>query len=163
MPIPCRTARQIGDLRYQILDRRLAETTTADVKYAVISVTGSEQEFVRVPESPNRLGILTIKFDDIQTDIDGLVLFNSAHARMILNFFQEMLGLGMKLIIINCEKGLCRSAAIGAAIVELRGGRSVWFDRRFAPNAYVRQVMLEEGRRGMAADIHSKPQNAQNP
>lgn len=143
MPVPSREPFSIGGIQYQILDRRLAEITTAGVPYAVITITGPEQSHPRIPESSNQLGVLRLKFDDIQMPIDSMTLFDVGHAGQVLDFADEMRAKGMKRIILSCEMGRCRSAAAACGIVESLGQRASWMDRRFEPNAHVRRVMAE--------------------
>ena len=143
MPVPSREPMQIGELRFQILDRQLASVTVAAEPFAVVSITGSEDSFCCIPASAHREGLLQIKFDDIRGPIDGMVPFDESHAHAILNFYRDMRAKGVRFFIVNCEMGMCRSAAVGAALAEISGGRTGWFDRRFQPNVYVRSVLLE--------------------
>lgn len=140
MPIPSREPFQIGSMKFQILDRRLMGQTTAHIPYGVISITGREQLHPCIPASACCLGVLRIKFDDIQENILGMTLFSEAHAHEIIDFYDEMRAKGARLMIINCEQGRCRSAAIGAALAEMERATS-WFDKRFEPNVHVRRVM----------------------
>lgn len=144
MPVPSREPFSIGrGLRFQILDRALASTTVAEEPYSVISITGSGQVFTPLAESPLRRGVLRIRCDDIPYKIEGMVLFDGTHARQIIDFFTDMRSSGVRLFKINCEQGRCRSAGVGAALAEIAGGRTSWFDRRFEPNAHVRRVLIE--------------------
>ena len=84
--------------------------------------------------------------DDIQIPIDSMTLFDIDHAGQVLDFADEMRGKGAKRIILSCEMGQCRSAAVGLGIAEALGRRATWFDRRFELNAHTRGTVAEAAR-----------------
>lgn len=140
MPIPSRSPFTVGTMQFQILDRALVQVTAPTVPYSVISITGSDQQHPLIPDAPHRIGLLRLKFDDIQMPIPGMTLFTEEHAREIIAFYAQIKK-STKLMVVNCEQGICRSSAVAAGLTDSERG-SAWFERRFSPNAHVRRVLV---------------------
>lgn len=147
IPQPCRTVYTGVEISIQILDRELAEKTTADEPYASIAITNDEGPFGRLAPSPNQKGVLCLRFADIPfriEDDEGLFpdIFSEEQAERILDFYTSMRATGVRLFLINCEMGRHRSAAVGAALSMVANGESRWFLRHFAVNRLVYDTLL---------------------
>lgn len=127
---------------FQILNRDLAATTTGQYPYASIAITNADSAFGKLAVSENQKGVLKIKFDDIPEQIEGMTLFTAVHANKILDFYQSI-AKDVTLFIVNCEQGICRSAAVGAGLSRIVNGEDVWFFERFSPNQYAYDGMCQ--------------------
>ncbi len=97
------------------------------------------------PELPkdNRIGYLRMKFADIERP-EFEAAFTHEQAKKIA-FFTEKVWNKCKLLMIHCYAGVSRSPAVGKAISEIyQPNYALYFDRLYAPNALVYQVLKEE-------------------
>ena len=138
-------------LRVLVLDRRLAARRTMAVEYAVISIRDSHDSIpdAVLAESPLRRAILRLRFDDIG-DIDdadeappGYLLFGESHARQIVRFVDAHLH-AIQGLIVHCEAGISRSAAVAAVLSRAINGDDAFLDEHFSANPRVRAVLTRQ-------------------
>ena len=133
---------------FQVLSRDLAGSARPKVPHIVISITISDKTFCSIPSNDDRLGLLRIKFDDIDNvprnaKYEDKVVFNEEHAKKIADFVKEHL-VDAELIVINCEAGRSRSAGVAMALHKwIEGGRGI-FNREFSPNQRVYSILRKE-------------------
>jgi len=110
--------------------------------YAIISITDCDVE-----KEPNfiqnqfLMGVLRLKFDDIENYEPGLIRFNSAIAVKILKFVEELKD-DIDILVVHCLAGVSRSAGVAAAIDDLY----IQSDKRWfmikRPNAHVYRTII---------------------
>ena len=110
--------------------------------YAIISITDCDVE-----KEPNfiqnqfLMGVLRLKFDDIENYEPGLIRFNSAIAVKILKFVEELKD-DIDILVVHCLAGVSRSAGVAAAIDDLY----IQSDKRWfvikAPNYHVYRTII---------------------
>lgn len=97
-------------------------------------------------ESPHRLGVLRLAFDDIEPTRKrphgAKTPMTLGHAREIRLFVEAHLET-VELIVVHCEAGVSRSPAVAAALWRwLEGTRGPFFDR-FRPNSHVYRTLWD--------------------
>lgn len=91
---------------------------------------------------------LVLRFDDYtpSTSNPVHVLFNKAHAKLVIDFFKEHRR--TKEIVFHCTAGISRSAALAVMFTRFIGQENmekpIWDDLFFDPNHHVIQVMEQE-------------------
>lgn len=150
-------------VRILTLSRPLAARLTMDEPYLVISIDSPGKPAPEIAESPLRVGMLRVIFNDIRRAKAGRVLFTREQAREILDFVAAHLPQA-KAIIVHCTGGLFRSPAIAAALSAILQGEQRFFDTFHARNPHVYATLLAEWRADprpaplCAADAPHRPQ-----
>ena len=104
-------------------NRRHITAIVPDNDSALISITTSDGDWPAVEGWRN---ILQLKFDDIDEEAKGRVLFNEEMAKAIIDFVERT---APSRLFINCDAGMSRSAGVAAALYEI-------FEKRRIANAY---------------------------
>ncbi len=91
------------------------------------------------------MDVLTLYFDDIIREIDGLVLFNENHAEKIINFIQK--NKSADTLLVHCYAGQSRSRAVGAFALEMLGGSGDKLLKTGSPNLHVYNTLTDVYRR----------------
>jgi predicted protein tyrosine phosphatase len=146
-------------MKVEVLSRyQMGDVQERKYKYAVISITEPTANFTNYPCSdPNLMGVLAIKFSDITEEIDfirdegGRVIMrpiSKEQARLVLDFTKSMRQQA-DAILINCDAGVSRSAAVGAAILRINGedDSHIWNSPYHYPNKYVYDLLIEESKK----------------
>jgi predicted protein tyrosine phosphatase len=142
-----------------IASRLIAEKASALIKtpHAIISITDPDSDLPAFALNENRLGILSLQFYDIE-DISaemslkdaveyltqfGDGLFKDDQASQIVDFV-ELVKDKAEGLLVHCEAGVSRSAAVAAAIELMLNSSNerVFNDRRYSPNLYVYSKLL---------------------
>lgn len=138
-------------MKFTILSEREIKKYQSNEKHVVISITSPEAKFVKLPDNPNRLGILMLKFPDLDREIERYkynnLLFNKYNAQAILNFFNLHIG-QIELVIVQCEAGISRSPAVAAALSKAIGQDDSYFFKHYIPNRLVYRTILKEANSG---------------
>ena len=111
--------------------------------YAIISIQDSHTGGFGVQFTENQFcrGVLTLRFDDIVTEVEGAVLFSDEMADEIIDFIEENRA-KVDTLLIHCYAGQSRSKAVGAFAVEMLGGdNSKYFEEGNVPNMFVYDVL----------------------
>ena len=85
-------------------------------------------------------GVLTLYFDDIVTDVDGVVLFEDDMADKIIDFIEKFRS-EVDTLLVHCYAGQSRSRAVGAFAVEMLGGDNSKYFEDGVPNQYIYDVL----------------------
>lgn len=134
---------------------QMTQVSPPEKSWALISIC-EDGEFPDVHTNDFMVDRLNLKFHDVDfyknedPKKDIRILFNEGHAKQVLNFYTEMRDRGVEVIFIHCLMGMCRSAAIAAALDKVTNGDDhVWFKVK-RPNMRVHQtIMREAAERGL--------------
>lgn len=111
-------------------------------KHIVISITSAANQELMLPNNINRVSQLFLKFDDVQ-DIDSRVIyFDQSMADDILTFVEKHLT-SISLIVVQCQAGLSRSVAIGAALSKILNYADDAIFTKGLPNMFVYTTLLD--------------------
>jgi predicted protein tyrosine phosphatase len=142
-----------------IASRLMAEKASALIKtpHAIVSITDPDTDLPAFSPNENRLGILFLQFYDLDDISDQMApkdaqeylaqfgdgLFKDDQAADIVSFVEGIKD-RIKGILVHCEAGISRSAAVAAAIELVVNGSNerVVSDRRYSPNQYVYRKLL---------------------
>lgn len=122
-----------------------------DTAFAVISVTDPSSNFIsyRTAENRNCQGVLALKFSDLidnkgLEDDNRFKLINEQQAQLIASFVRAMETV-VQMFVINCDAGICRSSAIGAAIAEYlnQDSKWIWHSTLYSPNTTVYNLVAK--------------------
>ena len=119
-----------------VLNRSSVMDFTAEEPYVVISVTDPDLPEVLIPQSPHLKSILRLSFHDIEEPYREFVLMVPEQAARIAAFVRRWQS-EVELIVVQCEGGISRSAAIAAAIAHWSYGDDQYFIDEFLPNRHV--------------------------
>ena len=138
--------------RISILDLTLAEP------HAVIQITTDPGDWPALPDDPHRVAVLRMRFDDADprtwrepgTPLPDN-LFTAAMADQILEFVERT---PVQTLVVHCEAGRSRSAAVAAAVGHIHlGDDSFIFDNpRYLPNRHVYRTLLDQHYGSYATD-----------
>jgi predicted protein tyrosine phosphatase len=149
------------------LSREKAEAYRDERRYAVISITDPDGPEAKLQDDPNRLAVLRLQFHDFtQTEEEFAAIFQEAeppewvddepakgwilptavHAEAIVGFYRS-LPPEVEKVVIHCEAGVSRSAAVGAALAHCLGQNDRQFYDKSFPNHRVRRLVIEAWRR----------------
>lgn len=117
-----------------------------EVPHIVISITSSSNDVARVRANKTCRGILRLSFPDADAPSEHFSedeLFAPEQAVMIWNFVDEHCS-HIERILVHCDAGVSRSAAVGAALARvLNGDDAEFFGGRYRPNMRVYQILLD--------------------
>ena len=126
----------------------LGTDQSPDQPFAIISIMTAATQAVRLPKSDKCLGVLRLNFPDFVKPISGwehAELFSPRMANQAWDFVETLPA--PEILLIHCEAGVSRSAAIGAAIAKVLGQDFEMYFEKFYPNPLVYRIMLEEWNR----------------
>lgn len=121
----------------------LEEMVEKSDTYAVISIQDSHANGFGITFSENKYckGVLTLQFDDIIRPVEGAVLFSEDMAVQIIKFIRKHKAVDT--LLIHCYAGQSRSRAVGAFAVWLLGGDNSNYFKKYNPNEYVYEKLME--------------------
>jgi predicted protein tyrosine phosphatase len=119
-----------------------------EVPHVVISITSSPDDVARLRKNPACVGVLRLSFPDVETASElhpEERLFSRDHATTIWSFVQQHRS-AIERIVVHCDAGVSRSAAVAAALARtLDGDDAQFFAGRYRPNMRVYRMLLEAG------------------
>jgi predicted protein tyrosine phosphatase len=138
------------------MSREKAEAYVGTVSYAMISITDPDSPEAKLRFDPNRIATLRLAFHDFTEEPEEFealmaeaedqpgewVLPSAIHAQAIVGFYRSVAPKIEKLIV-HCEAGVSRSAAVGAALAHCLGQADEQFFSRSHPNHRVRRLVIE--------------------
>ena len=109
--------------------------------YAVISIQDSHTGGFGFCFQENQYckGVLTLQFDDIVKEVEGVVLFTKEQAEAILDFVE--LHRDADTLLIHCYAGQSRSKAVGAFLIKMFGKDNSRYFETGSLNMHVYQTM----------------------
>jgi len=130
----------------QIIDNKI--DINDNKTWALISIY-SIKELISTPQRIQNLkeikciDYLSLKFSDIEKEMEGEILFNEHHAKKILYFINKIKDKA-EILIIHCEAGISRSGAVGLFLcraIGLNEGLFWLWNPRIYPNNHVLDVL----------------------
>jgi len=128
-----------------ILNEDQVQNYQLQLRHVNISVRSPGAPLIKLSHNIWRQDTLFLQFHDIDGPIDNLaaVPFSREQAQQIIDFFSHW-RLIVDTFVINCEAGISRSSAIGAALCKIAGEDDSLFFKQYIPNRYVYRTILEE-------------------
>jgi len=134
-------------MEIKILNQNEIEKQSHLIKksHILISVYSPSGKKAKLRKNPHRLSTLFVVFSDIDKLVNYSkdILFTELMAREILNFFEKFKD-NIEMLIINCESGISRSAAIGAALMYIMEKDDKEIFKKYIPNRFVYRTILNE-------------------
>jgi len=144
------------------LNQAVSFSHAFDKKHIIISIIspqlyGNPIKKVGFKDNPKRIATLHLQFYDIDSSKEltkmsynelvaqyGPGIFSEYQAQQIIDFVEKYKD-QVELIVIHCEAGISRSAAVGAAIMkQLTGDDSKIFNNKmFLPNMFIYSTILK--------------------
>lgn len=131
---------------FLIWDRASVESLTLDRSHLLVSIKDPHRDLPAFSTDPKR--IRTIQYDFYDEDNESLQRqpIQQCQAQSVVenvNAIKETIDL----IVVHREAGLCRSAAVGAALSKWLNGTDELFFKYYMPNMKVYRMVLEETQR----------------
>lgn len=111
-------------------------------KHIVISISGSDDNETQIPNNPNRLGKLHLKFDDVEDIVETYIYYDRGCAQDVLDFVERFCT-QISLIVVQCQAGLSRSVGLASAIAKIINGRDDDVFTKGIPNMFVYTTTLD--------------------
>jgi hypothetical protein len=111
-------------------------------KHIVISISGSDDKETIVPNNPNRMGLLRLKFDDVEDIQEQYVYYDRGLAAETLDFVERYCT-QVSLIVVQCKAGLSRSVGLASALSKIINGKDDDVFTKGIPNMFVYITTLE--------------------
>ena len=135
-------------IQFMVLDERLIKEYNIVEKHIVISITSPGYEHAKLPELKSRVGLLQLKFYDIDKPVIShgkeYPTFTKEQAKTILKFFHSYKS-KVNTVICQCEVGVSRSPAVAAALCKIIGQSDNKFFKYYVPNMFIYRLLLNEG------------------
>lgn len=120
-----------------------AENAVCDIPWVAISIS-SEPDNWPVLSEENRLGLLQLAFYDIDHPVKQYETFTEEQAQQILDFAAKYWD-EAKVMLVHCEAGVSRSAAVAAALSKIYfGDDEKFFQSPYIPNSLVYRTILNK-------------------
>ncbi len=120
-------------------------------KYAVVSITDTENEPVRFPANPMITGILALSFNDTDDEFSGAITDGDADniARFVTAVSDKV-----DCLVVHCEAGVSRSAGVCAAIMKslTDSDMAIFNNPYYKPNMRCYRKVLEAFQRKRESD-----------
>jgi predicted protein tyrosine phosphatase len=146
-------------INFLVLSREQAESIVVQrainqphILISINGTTGLDSTSAKIPTNGNRLDLLHLRFDDIDSrqmeilkenkEEKSLILFTEEHARNILNFVEKNLK-DIDLIVVHCFAGICRSVAVASALSKIINNEDDRIFKSGVPNMLVYKTVLE--------------------
>lgn len=134
-------------IEFRVLSRaeaeRLKDEDLGNRRFIIISIHGSDERPANIQVTKN---VLFEQFDDIEQSeviVQGkhtFIPFSKFQAKKIFDYVNEM---KPELIIVHCHAGVCRSAAVAAALSKIMFNRDDDIFDSKVPNMWVYKTLLE--------------------
>lgn len=131
------------NISVKVLSRsELEKLQSLEGKTAIISITDIGNKFAKLSDkvATESIAQLFIQFDDVLHSEEGHITL--AQSELIAYFMKSLVHQKPDTIIVSCDGGVSRSAAVAAAIL-LRykeDDMEIWSDGKFSPNRLVYEL-----------------------
>lgn len=122
-------------MRIQVCNRLTIETRNLLYPRIVISITDPSSPEANIKDMKNIVDVLRLQFHDFDRPVSGYIQFDDTHANQIVDFIKKHKDFPD--LIVHCEAGISRSAAVAAAISKYVNGNDLYFFQHYLPNAWV--------------------------
>ena len=146
--------RGIAEMQIDVCSREAAVRLAAEAaeKDSIISITSKEEPDEGLPENPNIVSVLHLKFNDLTEEYDeeGIPYGRPLPSQEDFAGLKEFAdGLACERLIVHCWEGRSRSAAVAEALREYLGNRGIPCLKGgpFSPNPLVYTLACRELRR----------------
>jgi len=129
-----------------VTNRELVKLIEPKEAFVVISITSTNGEFPNLPYNKNRRDVLRLKFDDINSAVEGMFPITEEQALEIIDFVNKWKD-SVKLFICQCDGGISRSSGVAIGICYIIGGMKEEIDafyRMYIPNSRVISTILNK-------------------
>lgn len=110
----------------------------SDKEHIVISVCNKNSTHPDIPLSSSTVDVLKLKFDDVRS---GKNAISYRDAQKIVNFYRK--NSKVPCVVVQCDVGISRSAAIAAAIAKYSTGSDyIVSDGSYIPNSLVFETLM---------------------
>jgi predicted protein tyrosine phosphatase len=144
-------------MQFLVFSRDRIKNFTLGKPHIVISITDPNSEFASIHPNESCLGILRLKFHDINNEArkhieetyktspkaNKMVYFSKKEASQIVDFVRAHLDL-IEVIVCQCDAGISRSAGTAAALSKYITGSDEFYFKHYLPNSLVYNTILEE-------------------
>ena len=125
-----------------VMSREQARLFEHDKPYAIIGINGTHNSEISYIYSDKMVTVLRVEFDDIMRPLKGMTLFNADIAEQIWKFV-DWIHDEIDLLMVHCDSGISRSAAVAAAISKVYNGHCTKYFNWYCPNQHVYKTMLK--------------------
>lgn len=130
-------------MKFIVTNREQVRRIDPSVPHIVIQITDHSGEFPILPSNANRLAVLQVRFDDVDKDIYDQKCITFDQAQETVDFVLQYKD-SVQLIIVHCNGGISRSAAVAAVLDKhLFNGDDIKYFEVFRPNAKVYSTLLK--------------------
>jgi len=138
-------------MKFLITNRHSITYLKPEVDHVVISICEPENSFPDLPENNKRLGLLQLKFTDLDR-VDTAreigqehMLMTKDQAKEVLSFVNEYKN-KVELIICQCDGGVSRSSGTAAALSKILNNDDEWVfsSTNYVPNMHVYRLLINE-------------------
>jgi len=142
-----------GTLRYYIWDRKKAEGECLRYRHLMISVTDPGSKPAKIPDCQSRIALLRLSFWDTEDRYHGDGVISAHHIDELVRFVNSY-SHEVNSIVVHCEMGVSRSAAIVAALIKMAGHSPYDIFANYLPNLLVySEILLHSGYEPEEIDI----------
>lgn len=115
--------------------------------YAIISIQDTHTDGFGIEFKKNHFckDVLTLYFDDVVREVDGMTLFTEEMAHDIIEFVKK--NRKVETMIVHCYAGKSRSRAVAASIAKHLGGNCEKYFQTGVPNRFIFDTMEEAWKR----------------
>lgn len=135
-------------MKFVVYSRKtMIDATPTDKPWAVISVC-EQGDFPDIHTNDQLVGRLNMQFHDVDyfkngEREDGRILFDVGMGEEVIAFYLDMKAKGATVMYVHCLAGMCRSAAIAAALDRIENDKDHhWFAQK-RPNMRVYRAVLD--------------------
>ncbi|MBX3206277.1 MAG: dual specificity protein phosphatase family protein [Labilithrix sp.] len=125
--------------------RALEAVQPHEVPHVIVSITSGPEDVARIRSNAHCRGILRLSFPDAEAASDKFpetALFSPEHARKIWDFVLRHRD--VERIVVHCDAGISRSAAVAAALARvLKGDDAEFLGGKYRPNMRVYRLLLD--------------------
>lgn len=129
----------------KIMSRKKCIDYSKDIKEKtiIISINDSNNS-TEFYSNPNIVDILSLNFDDIESNVDGCILNNSNHNKLIKDFI-DIYKEDIYNIVVHCTMGVSRSGAVGMILARYLNDSDyyLWKKGIYNPNKFIYKNMCD--------------------